>query len=65
MLSKSGVKLGVFRGAELADPRRLLEGSGKIHRHIPLKHPSDLRRPGVKQLIKSAAQAWRERNSEA
>jgi hypothetical protein len=65
MLSKSGVKLGVFRGAELADPRRLLEGSGKIHRYVPLKHPSDLRRPGLKQLIKSAAKAWRERNSEA
>jgi hypothetical protein len=65
MLSKSGVKLGVARGAELADPRGLLEGSGKLHRHVPLKHPSDLRRPGLKQLIESAAKAWRERNSEA
>jgi len=65
MLSKAGVKLGVARGAELADPRGLLEGSGKIHRYVPLKTPSDLRRPGLKQLMKSAAKAWRERNAEA
>jgi hypothetical protein len=65
MLSQSGVKLGVARGAELADPRGLLEGSGKIHRYVPLNNPSDLRRPGLKQLMKAAAKAWRERNSEA
>jgi len=65
ILSKSGVKLGVVRGAELPDPRRLLEGSGKIHRHVPLTTPSDLRRPGLKPLMKAAAKAWRERNTEA
>jgi hypothetical protein len=64
ILSKSGVKLGVVRGAELADPRGLLEGSGKIHRYVPLNNPSDLRRPGLKQLMKSAAKAWRKRKNE-
>ena len=65
ILSKSGVKLGVARGAGLPDPRGLLEGSGKIHRYVPLNRPSDLRRPGLKQLMKSAAKAWRERSAEA
>jgi hypothetical protein len=31
----------------------------------PLNKPSDLRTPGLKQLMKSAAKAWRERNAEA
>jgi hypothetical protein len=64
ILSKSGVKLGVARGVELPDPRRLLEGSGKIHRYVSFKQPSDLRRPGLNQLLKSAARAWRERHTE-
>lgn len=34
------VNVGFFRGAELADPKRLLEGSGKLMRHVKL-------RPGV------------------
>ena len=65
ILSKSGVKLGVAHGAGLPDPRGLLEGSGKIHRYVPLNKPSDLRTPGLKQLMKSAAKAWRERSAEA
>lgn len=34
------VNVGFFRGAELADPHRLLEGAGKLMRHVKL-------RPGV------------------
>ena len=34
ILSKSGVKLGLVHGSELADPNGLLEGSGKVHRNI-------------------------------
>src|SRR4029079_19737348 len=32
ILSKGGVKLGLIGGASLPDPRKLLEGSGKVHR---------------------------------
>jgi hypothetical protein len=32
ILSKSGVKLGLVRGATLPDPDKLMEGSGKVHR---------------------------------
>jgi len=30
------VNVGFFRGAELADPSELLEGSGKLMRHVKL-----------------------------
>ena len=63
LLSKSGVKIGFVRGAELPDPTRLLEGSGKRHKYIQLKTASDLDRSGVKQLVEAACAAWRQRNA--
>ena len=62
ILSKSGVKLGVVRGAELEDPRGLLRGSGKVHRYVQLHAPADLRQAGLSQLIKAAYTAWKGRN---
>ena len=62
LLSKSGVKIGFVNGAELPDPARLLEGSGKKHKYIQLKTASDLKRPSVKQLVEAAHTAWRQRN---
>src|SRR5436190_1744902 len=38
--SQKGVKLGIARGTELPDPKGLLEGSGKVHRHIVFAEPS-------------------------
>lgn len=64
ILSKSGVKLGLVRGAELADPRGLLEGSGKVHRYVQLRVPADLRKAGLSQLIKAAYTAWQRRNEQ-
>src|SRR2546429_7151463 len=63
ILSKSGVKLGLVRGAELADPNGLLEGSGKVHKYIQLGTASDLDRGGVKHLVKAAHEAWKQRNA--
>jgi hypothetical protein len=63
ILSKSGVKLGLVRGAELTDPRGLLEGSGKVHKYVQLRKASDLNRPGVKGLVKAAHAAWQQRNA--
>jgi hypothetical protein len=62
ILSKSGVKLGLVRGAELSDPHRLLDGKGKTHKSISLRTAGDLDRPGVEDLIRAAHAAWRERN---
>jgi hypothetical protein len=62
ILSQSGVKLGIARGAELRDPKRLMAGSGKVHRHVQLREPADLARPGLEQLLRQALAAWQKRN---
>jgi hypothetical protein len=61
ILSKTGVKLGVFGGARLPDPRGLLEGSGKVHRYVQLKTVADLKRPGITALLKGARKMCHER----
>lgn len=61
IVSKTGVKLGLVRGATLPDPKRLLEGSGKVHRHLLVNTADDLRKPGVRQLVLAAVSAWRKR----
>jgi len=63
MPSKIGVKLGIARGANLLDPKQLLEGSGKIHRHVNFKDLRDLRKPGIKPLLKAAVAAWKRRTA--
>jgi hypothetical protein len=63
ILSRGGVKLGIVRGSELADPKRLMRGSGKVHRHVELRSVADLKRPGLKRLLKAALAAWQERNA--
>ena len=41
-------------GLRLVDPKQLLEGSGKVVRHIRLAGPEMLDQPAVKALIKEA-----------
>ena len=53
ILSKNGVKLGIVGGAALPNPNGLMEGPGKKHRYVVLNTPHDLKKPGLKQLIKS------------
>ena len=61
LLSKTGVKLGIAHGAALPDPRQLMQGEGKVHRHVPLRTTSDLKQPGLKALLKAALAAWKDR----
>lgn len=63
ILSKSGVKLGLNRGSELADPEGLLEGSGKVHRYVQLDSSADLERRGVARLLEAADEARRGRQA--
>lgn len=56
ILSQKGVKIGVGHGAELPNPKGLLRGSGKVHRHVVLQSLADLEQPGLKPLIKAC---WR------
>ncbi len=51
---KVHVNVGFFRGAELADPDGLLEGTGKIMRHVKLRSQSDVDTQALKRLIESA-----------
>ena len=62
ILSKNGVKLGIANAAALADPQKLLQGAGRVHKHIPLKSSADLKKPGLRPLVKSAIGAWQARN---
>jgi len=61
LLSKSGVKLGLAFGAALPDPRGLLAGAGKVHRHVQLRTVQDLHQPGLKQLVQAASAACHQR----
>jgi hypothetical protein len=48
------VNVGFFRGAELADPKGLLEGAGKYMRHVKLKPRSSIDAPALVELIEAA-----------
>ncbi len=63
ILSQKEVKLGIFRGTELPDPKRLMTGAGKVHRHVPLRSAADLEQPGLKALLAAALAAWKARNA--
>jgi hypothetical protein len=48
------VTMGVAGGASLPDPAGLLAGTGKVHRHVKLREPADLDRPGLRDLMAAA-----------
>ncbi len=48
------VNVGLFRGAELADPAQLLEGTGKYMRHVKLRHEADVDATALTELIETA-----------
>ena len=48
------VNVGFFRGAEIADPGRLLEGTGKLMRHVKLRPGADIDAAALTQLIGTA-----------
>ena len=48
------VNVGFFRGAEIDDPNGLLEGTGKLMRHVKLRPEQDVDAKALKKLIGSA-----------
>jgi hypothetical protein len=48
------VNLGFNRGAQLSDPEHILEGSGKLIRHIRVRNHDDLDRPLVRRFLRAA-----------
>lgn len=52
--SRTHVNLGFCRGASLADPNHVLEGDGKVMRHVKFWTSRDLERPFVRRYIRLA-----------
>jgi len=48
------VNVGFFRGAEIADPAGLLEGTGKLMRHVKLRSERDVDATALRELIATA-----------
>jgi len=51
---KAHVNVGFFRGAELADPKGMLEGSGKLMRHVKIRPGTNLDSVALSNLIHAA-----------
>ena len=48
------VNVGFFRGAEIADPMGLLEGTGKFMRHVKLRPDLNVDAKALRKLIETA-----------
>src|SRR6516225_4700717 len=48
------VNVGFFRGAEIADPEGLLEGTGRFMRHVKLRPECDVEVAPLMNLIETA-----------
>ena len=51
---KNHVNVGFFRGAEIDDPERLLEGTGRFMRHVKLRPERDVVATVLMKLIDAA-----------
>jgi hypothetical protein len=51
---RAHVTLGIARGAALPDPAGLMEGTGKVHRHVKIREAADLERPELRALLAAA-----------
>lgn len=52
---KTRINFGFYYGADLPDPENLLEGSGKMLRHIKISRPAQLETPAVRNLVVTAS----------
>jgi hypothetical protein len=51
---KNWVNLGFYKGADLPDPGGLLEGTGKMLRHVKVRTIEDAERPEIRALLEQA-----------
>jgi hypothetical protein len=51
---RAHVNVGFFRGADLADPAGLLQGTGKLMRHVKLKPGKEIDAAALESLIAAA-----------
>ena len=51
---KAHMAVGFFRGAEITDPKRILEGTGRFMRHVKLGPGRDCDTAALSRLIRAA-----------
>ena len=51
---KSAVNFGLYRGALLSDPSKLMEGTGKMLRHCKIKNVAEAESTALSFLLKAA-----------
>ena len=59
--SRKLIKLGFYKGSELPDPKKLLTGSGKVHRYVEIKSENVVKDPAIKKLVEEALKAYHKR----
>src|SRR5437868_15506352 len=52
---KDGVNLGFYYGAELSDPDGLLQGTGKLLRHVKIRESAAIRNAALRKLLQVAS----------
>jgi hypothetical protein len=52
---KDDVNLGFYYGAELPDPEELLEGTGKLLRHVKIREAKPIRSRALRRLLQVAS----------
>ena len=60
ILSKTAIRVGIPRGANLPDPAGLMGGAGKVHRSVAIGAVEDLEREAFLELLDAAVARWRE-----
>ncbi|MFL5346257.1 MAG: DUF1801 domain-containing protein [Hyalangium sp.] len=53
---KSHVNFGFWRGAELTDPKGILQGSGSRMRHVELRSPADIDTATLQGMVRTAVE---------
>jgi len=51
---RAHINVGFFRGAEIADPKGLLEGTGRFMRHVKLRPGGDCDATALMKLVETA-----------
>ena len=48
------INVGFYKGIDLPDPQKLLEGTGKRMRHVKIRQAADLENPALHDLIQAS-----------
>jgi hypothetical protein len=54
-VQKTDLNLGFYYGAELPDPGKLLQGTGKLLRHVKIREATSIRSRALRQLLQVAS----------